>query len=106
MVKNRQKSQLLVGVPNNRPISAKKRKKYAKIFVKKSVDMGLISEKICMGGWVFPFPVRTPPSLFWSSAPTPLPPGKYFGQNFSFYSPPISKIPYFLPGFSPTLKQP
>ena len=57
MVKNRQKSQLLVGVPNNRPISAKKRKKYAKIFVKKSVDMGLISEKICMGGWVFPFPV-------------------------------------------------
>ena len=68
MVKNRQKSQLLVGVPNNRPISAKKRKKYAKIFVKKSVDMGLISEKICMGGWVFPFPVRTPPSLFWSSA--------------------------------------
>ena len=60
MVKNRQKSQLLVGVPNNRPISAKKRKKYAKIFVKKSVDMGLISEKICMGGWVFPFPVCTP----------------------------------------------
>ena len=53
MVKNRQKSQLLVGVPNNRPISAKKRKKYAKIFVKKSVDMGLISEKICMGGWVY-----------------------------------------------------
>ena len=71
MVKNRQKSQLLVGVPNNRPISAKKRKKYAKIFVKKSVDMGLISEKICMGGWVFPFPVRTPPSLLWSSPPPP-----------------------------------
>ena len=54
MVKNHQKSQLLVGVSNNRPIIAKKtREKHAKIFVKKSVDMGLISEKICMGGGGF-----------------------------------------------------
>ena len=60
MVKNRQKSQLPVGVSNNRPIIAKNREKYAKIFVQKSVDMGLILEKICMGGWVFPFQVCTP----------------------------------------------
>ena len=84
MVKNHQKSQLLVRVPNNRPIIAKKREKYAKIFVKKSVDMGLISEKICMGGWVFPFPVRTPPSLFWSSAP----PGGCDGA----YTPTVSQV--------------
>ena len=68
MVKNRQKSQLLVGVPNNRPKIAKNREKYAEIFVKKYVDMGLISEKKRVGGLVFPFLVRTPPSLLWSSA--------------------------------------
>ena len=79
MVKNRQKSQLLGSVPNNRPTIAKTREIYAKIFVKKSVD--LISEKICMGGWVLPFPVRTPPSLLWSSAP---PPGTVGGRTNPF----------------------
>ena len=69
MVKNRQKSQLSVRVYNNRPIITKNCEKYARKIVKISVDMGLISEKICMGGWVFPFPVRTPPSLLWSSPP-------------------------------------
>ena len=49
MVKNRQKSQLSLDVSNSRPIIAKYREASAKIFVKKSVDMGLISEKNMYG---------------------------------------------------------
>ena len=37
----------------------------------KSVDMGLYLKKIWVGGWVFRFSVRTPPSHFWSSTPPP-----------------------------------
>ena len=61
MVKNSQKCKLLAVVSDNRQMIPKKRKKYAKIFFKKSVDKGLISKKkICMDGWVFPFLVRKP----------------------------------------------
>ena len=73
MVKNHQKSQLLVGVSNNRPIIAKKREKHAKIFVKKSVEMGLISEKN-MYGWVG-FSISGPHTPVTSLVKCPPPPG-------------------------------
>ena len=69
MVKNRQKSQLSLDVSNNRPIIAKFRETSAKIFVKKSVDMGLILEKTWVGGF---FHFRSAhPCQFFGQVPTP-----------------------------------
>ena len=64
MVKNRQNSQLSPDISNDRPIIAKHRGTSAKIFVKKSVDMGLILEKNMGAGCFFSCPIHTPRHSF------------------------------------------
>ena len=69
MAKNHQKSHDTIEFINNLLKITKNCEKYAKNWCQKSVDMGIFLEEN-MYGWVyFPFPVRTPPSLFRSSAP-------------------------------------
>ena len=51
MVKNRQKSPLSLDVSNNRPIIAKYRETFAKIFLKKFLDMLSFLEKKTRVGW-------------------------------------------------------